>query len=117
MEDRLTENPPHSFKVLKNMRILALFPYAPELNPIEHVWDKLREKFFHNRVLTVSARLKINLSPLLIHLRTATAGCVQLWLGTGLLIHYRIKIGTRLLPPEELASLFLLYKRQTLRAE
>ncbi len=25
-------------------------PYAPELNPIEHVWDELREKFFHNRV-------------------------------------------------------------------
>ena len=22
----------------------------PELNPIEHVWDELREKFFHNRV-------------------------------------------------------------------
>ena len=25
-------------------------PYAPELNPIEHVWDELREKFFHNQV-------------------------------------------------------------------
>jgi len=24
--------------------------YAPELNPIEHVWDELREKHFHNRV-------------------------------------------------------------------
>ncbi len=29
---------------------LILPPYAPELNPIEHVWDELREKFFHNRV-------------------------------------------------------------------
>ena len=25
-------------------------PYAPELNPVEHVWDELREKYFHNRV-------------------------------------------------------------------
>jgi len=25
-------------------------PYAPELNPVEHLWDDLREKFFHNRV-------------------------------------------------------------------
>src|ERR1035437_3555604 len=33
-----------------NMRILHLPPYAPELNPVEHVWDELREKFFHNRV-------------------------------------------------------------------
>jgi len=43
----------HRSKELKtpdNMRILYLPPYAPELNPIEHVWDELREKFFHNRV-------------------------------------------------------------------
>jgi len=33
-----------------NVRLLFLPPYAPELNPIEHVWDELREKFFHNRV-------------------------------------------------------------------
>jgi len=24
--------------------------YAPELNPVEHLWDELREKSFHNRV-------------------------------------------------------------------
>lgn len=33
-----------------NMRLLYLPPYAPELNPVEHVWDELREKFFHNLV-------------------------------------------------------------------
>lgn len=32
------------------MRILHLPPYAPELNPMEHVWDELREKFFHTLV-------------------------------------------------------------------
>jgi transposase len=32
-----------------NMHLLKLPPYAPELNPMEHVWDELREKFFHNR--------------------------------------------------------------------
>jgi len=25
-------------------------PYSPEVNPVEHVWDELREKYFHNRV-------------------------------------------------------------------
>jgi hypothetical protein len=25
-------------------------PYAPELNPVEHIWDELREKCFHNKV-------------------------------------------------------------------
>jgi transposase len=33
-----------------NMRLLPLPPYAPECNPVEHVWDELREKHFHNRV-------------------------------------------------------------------
>ncbi len=33
-----------------NIRLLPLPPYAPELNPQEHVWDELREKEFPNRV-------------------------------------------------------------------
>ena len=37
-------------KAPANILLLRLAPYAPELNPIEHVWDELREKFFHNRV-------------------------------------------------------------------
>ena len=39
-----------SLKPPKNMKLLSLPPYAPELNPVEHVWDELREKYFHNRV-------------------------------------------------------------------
>ena len=36
----------------KNIRLLRLPPYAPELNPQEHVWDELREKEFPNRVFS-----------------------------------------------------------------
>ena len=36
----------------KNVRLLRLPPYAPELNPQEHVWDELREKAFPNRVFS-----------------------------------------------------------------
>lgn len=36
--------------VPENIRLLHLPPYAPELNPQEHVWDELREKEFPNRV-------------------------------------------------------------------
>ena len=42
----------HTAKALvppANMQLLKLPPYAPELNPVEHLWDELREKFFHNR--------------------------------------------------------------------
>ena len=33
-----------------NIALLFLPPYSPELNPVEHLWDDLREKYFHNRV-------------------------------------------------------------------
>ena len=39
-------------KAPDNIYLLKLPPYAPELNPIEHVWDELREKYFHNRVFS-----------------------------------------------------------------
>lgn len=40
----------HALKAPANIYLLPLPPYAPELNPIEHIWDELREKYFHNRV-------------------------------------------------------------------
>lgn len=38
------------FHLPNNLRLLFLPPYFPELNPQEHLWDDLREKYFHNRV-------------------------------------------------------------------
>jgi transposase len=37
-------------KVPNNMRIIFLPPYSPELNPVEHLWEEIREKWFPNRV-------------------------------------------------------------------
>lgn len=37
-------------EVPSNIRLVFLPPYSPELNPAEHLWDELREKFFDNRV-------------------------------------------------------------------
>jgi transposase-like protein len=33
-----------------NMRLISLPPWSPQLNPVEHVWDEVREKWFANRV-------------------------------------------------------------------
>ncbi|WP_090717427.1 transposase [Nitrosomonas sp. Nm166] len=33
-----------------NLHLLFLPPCSPELNPQEHIWDELREKFFHNQI-------------------------------------------------------------------
>ena len=37
-------------KIPDNIRLVNLPPYSPELNPAEHIWDDLREKYFHDRV-------------------------------------------------------------------
>lgn len=42
----------HQSKDLKppeNLKLHFLPPYSPELNPQEHIWDELREKYFHNQ--------------------------------------------------------------------
>lgn len=34
----------------KNMRLIWLPPYSPQCNPVEHVWEEIREKWFYNMV-------------------------------------------------------------------
>jgi transposase len=37
-------------EIPKNLRLLSLPPYSPELNPMENIWEEVREKGFNNRV-------------------------------------------------------------------
>lgn len=37
-------------RIPKNIVLLFLPPYSPELNPVEHIWEYLRENYFGNRV-------------------------------------------------------------------
>jgi len=39
-----------SLVVPKNMKLLSLPSYSPDLNPVENIWDELREKWFTNKV-------------------------------------------------------------------
>ena len=34
----------------ENIEVFPLLPYTPELNPIEMIWDEIREKFFKNEL-------------------------------------------------------------------
>jgi hypothetical protein len=36
----------------ENIRLHRLPPYSPELNPMEHLWDEIREKSFPNSVFS-----------------------------------------------------------------
>lgn len=35
----------NDLRVPKNMVLISLLPYSPELNPVEHIWDYLRDAF------------------------------------------------------------------------
>jgi transposase len=38
-------------KIPENVRLIAQPAYSPELNPVEHVWEELREKNLANLAL------------------------------------------------------------------
>lgn len=38
-----------SLEVPDNVRLIPLPPHSPELNPVEHIWDDIREKGFYNQ--------------------------------------------------------------------
>ena len=38
-----------SLRVPENIRILPQPAHSPELNPVEHLWEEIREKHFYNR--------------------------------------------------------------------
>jgi transposase len=38
-------------QVPENIRLIFQPPYSPELNPVEHLWEEVREKYLHNRAL------------------------------------------------------------------
>ncbi len=50
-----------SMPIPENVRLINLPPYSPELNPVEHLWDELREKHFHNRAFDSLDALEENL--------------------------------------------------------
>lgn len=39
-----------ALEVPDNIRLYPLLPYTPELNPIEMLWDEIREKGFRNEI-------------------------------------------------------------------
>ena len=51
-----------------NLKLHLLPPYSPELNPQEHIWDELREKYFHNEAFDSLDALEQQLVKGLLHL-------------------------------------------------
>lgn len=41
----------NDLKIPPNITVLPLPPYAPELNPVERVWEYLKERYLSHRLL------------------------------------------------------------------
>lgn len=55
-----------SLKIPENIVFLYLPPYSPQLNPVEHLWDYIRErKGFNNRIINSMEELINKLSDVL----------------------------------------------------
>lgn len=39
-----------SLIIPKNIFLIVQPPYSPEVNPTEHIWDEIREKYLHNKI-------------------------------------------------------------------
>jgi transposase len=50
-----------------NITLHWLPPYSPQLNPVEHLWDDLREKWFANRVFSSIETVEIQMMKALQH--------------------------------------------------
>ena len=53
-----------------NIRLVTLPPYSPELNPAEHLWEELREKWFWNETFKSMTAVKATLVAALINLES-----------------------------------------------
>ena len=48
--DQASWHKAQELKIPQNMRLVWLPAYSPQCNPVEHIWDEIREKWFANKV-------------------------------------------------------------------
>lgn len=61
---------PGALDIPENMMVQTLPPYSPELNPVENIWDDMREKFFTNIVFESMEAVENKLSEACLHYET-----------------------------------------------
>lgn len=48
--DRASWHRSNCLKIPENIRLLYQPSYSPQLMPVEHIWEEIREKHFYNHV-------------------------------------------------------------------
>lgn len=50
--DRASWHHSKALLIPANIRLIQQPAYSPEVNPVEHLWEELREKYWHNRLFS-----------------------------------------------------------------
>ena len=58
----------NDLKSFDNISSIFQPPYSPEVNPVEHLWEHLREKYLRNKSWTSMDELEITLSEALLEI-------------------------------------------------
>ena len=73
-----------AFSVPDNLRLFLLALYSPELNPVEHLWDELRERSFHSRVFSsldaLEKHLEIALQQIKLNCQRVRSSVARPWM-------------------------------------
>ena len=48
-----------TLKVFRNIELMFIPPYTPEMNPVEQIWKELRARGFHNEIFQTLGKLWI----------------------------------------------------------
>ena len=86
---------PGALNIPDTMTVRTLPPYSPQLNPVENIWDDMREKFFANIVFESMDAVENKISEACLHYGGKHGNCDPSPLSHGLLIIYRWRIGIR----------------------
>lgn len=82
--DRAGWHTAKDLNVPQNITLYRLPPYSPELNPVEHLWDEIREKWFLNRYFasldSVENQLVLALKTLMENPNLVTSICLFNWM-------------------------------------
>jgi transposase len=70
--DRAGWHRSHNLTVPENMILKWLPPYSPECNPVEHIWEDIRENWFSNTVFNSLDAVENTLVDSLVALETNT---------------------------------------------
>ena len=78
-----------------NITLQWLPPYSPELNPVELLWDDIREKWFSNRVFKTLNAVELQLLKALQHYLSSPSELSSLTIFPWIKLEYSMQYGLR----------------------